>query len=130
MQNCHLQLILGFLAGWVSRSQQNVIEYLQTENQVYRELLGKKRPRFNEEQRRRLAVKAKILGRKVLSGLGCIVTPDTLLRWYRNLIAKKYDGSKNRKPGRPQTCASCPKFDPGYRRGFGVQVSCRATKDM
>jgi len=91
------------MAGWVNRSQQDVIEYLQTENQVYRELLGKKRPRFNDDQRRRLAAKAKKLGRKALSKMDCIVTPDTLLRWYRNLIAKKYDGSKNRKLGRPRT---------------------------
>ena len=103
MQNYHLQLILGFFAGWVNRSQQDFIEYLQTENQVYRELLGKKRPRFNDDQRRRLAVKAKKLGRKALLKMDCIVTPDTLLRWYRNLIAKKYDGSKNRKPLRLRT---------------------------
>ena len=49
------------MSGWVNRSQQDVIEYLQTENQVYRELLGKKRPRFTDDQRRRLAVKAKKL---------------------------------------------------------------------
>ena len=62
-----------------------------------------KRVRFTDNQRRRLAAKAKVLGRKALSELDCIVTPDTLLRWYRKLVAQKYDGSRCRKPGRPRT---------------------------
>ena len=64
--------------------------------------MGKKRLRFTDDQRCRLATKAKKLGRKKLMDIASIVTPDTLLRWYRNLIAKKYDGSKNRGPGRPR----------------------------
>jgi transposase InsO family protein len=43
------------------------------------------------------------LGRTALNGVACIVTPDTLLRWYRDLVAKKYDGSHRRGPGRPTT---------------------------
>jgi len=66
------------MAGWVNRSEQDVIEYLQTENQVYHELLGKKRARFTYDQRRRLAAKAKKLGRKALSKMDCIVTPDMI----------------------------------------------------
>jgi putative transposase len=54
------------------------------------------------EQRRRLAAKAKVLGRSALDALDSIVTPDTLLRWYRQLVARKYDGSERRGPGRPQ----------------------------
>jgi putative transposase len=103
MKSYHLQLVLAFFAGWVNRKQLAVIEYLKTENQVYREQLGGKRIRFTDDQRRRLAARAKALGRKALSEMNCIVTPDTLLRWYRKLIARKYDGSKNRKPGRPRT---------------------------
>ncbi len=68
-----------------------------------REQLGKKRLRLTKDQRRRLAVKAKALGRSALHGIACIVTPDTLLRWYRHLVAKKYDGSIARGPGRPPT---------------------------
>jgi len=49
-----------------------------------------------------LAAKGKILGRKLLRELGCIVTPATILRWHRKLIAMKYDGSKHRRPGRPR----------------------------
>ena len=46
MKNDYLQLIFAFLAVWVNRSQKDVIECLQTENEVYRELLENKRPRF------------------------------------------------------------------------------------
>jgi hypothetical protein len=56
----HLQFFLICLAGWINRNQQNVIEYLQGEIKVLREQLGKK-PRFNDDQRRRLAAKAKTL---------------------------------------------------------------------
>jgi putative transposase len=95
--------ILAVLAGWVHREQLKVIEYLQTENRSLREKLGNKRLRFTDEQRRRLAVKGHALGRKALRELDPIVTPDTILRWYRELVAKKYDGSQQRKPGRPRT---------------------------
>ena len=57
------------------------------------ELHGPRRLRFNDGQRRRLAVRGKRLGRAVLKQLGSIVTPDTVLRWHRELIARKYDGS-------------------------------------
>src|SRR5205085_2891573 len=43
------------------------------------------------------------LGRRVLAEVATIVTPETLLAWHRRLIAKKYDGSAYRKPGRPKT---------------------------
>ena len=97
------QLVLVILAGWINRPQQQVIEYLITENQVLKEKLGKKRILLNDDQRRRLAVKGKILGRKVLQQIATIVTPDTILRWYRRLVAKKWDYSHRRKkkPGRP-----------------------------
>jgi hypothetical protein len=58
------QLYLAILAGWLNRQQQEVIEYLRTENRVLKEKLGKKRILLNDDQRRRLAVKGKILGRK------------------------------------------------------------------
>jgi transposase InsO family protein len=98
-----LQFLALTFAGWVNRSQQDVIEYLQEENRVLREHLGGRRLRFTDAQRRRLAAKAKRLGRKALFGIETLVTPDTLLRWYRRLIARKYDGSKARRVGRPKT---------------------------
>ena len=103
MHTLQLQFLMLIFAGWVNRSQQDVIEYLQEENRVLREQLGGKRLLFTDGQRRRLAAKAKAIGRKGLFEIGTLVTPDTLLRWYRRLIAKKYDGSKTRKPGRPKT---------------------------
>jgi hypothetical protein len=56
-------------------------------------------------QRRRLAIKGKAIGRRRLGEVASIVTPDTILRWYRELVARKYDGSSNRRPGRPSTAS-------------------------
>jgi transposase InsO family protein len=103
MMTYHLQFLLLGLAGWVNRHQQAVIDYVREENRVLRAQLRGKRLRLSDNERRRLAVKAKGLGRKALAQVASIVTPDTLLRWYRDLIAAKYDGSKNRSPGRPPT---------------------------
>lgn len=93
------------LAGWMNQHQQHVIHYLIEENRVLREQIGNRRMRFTDDQRRRLAARAKRLGRKLLSHVATIVTPETLLGWHRKLIAKKYDGSANRGPGRPGTAA-------------------------
>jgi len=67
--------------------------------------LGGRRIRFTDVERRRLARKAQLLGRKVLKELETPVTPDTpdtLLRWYRELIASKWNYSHRRGPGRPR----------------------------
>src|SRR5215831_21229695 len=82
--------------------QSLLIGYLREENRVLREQLGGKRLHFNGDQRRRLAARAKGLGRKMLVEFGTIVTPETLLAWHRRLIAQKYDGSKKRGLGRPR----------------------------
>src|SRR6516162_4015357 len=96
-----LQFLLVALAGWVNQYQREVIDYLQTENRVLREQLGASRLRFTDDQRVRLAAKAKQLRRRVLQEIGTIVSPDTLLAWHRHLIARKYDGHHRRGPGRP-----------------------------
>ncbi len=97
------QLYFVILAGWMNRQQQEVIEYLRTENQVYKEKFGKKRILLDDDQRRRLGVKGHILGRKRLEKVGTLFTPDTILRWHRMLVAKKWDYSDRRKKtaGRP-----------------------------
>jgi putative transposase len=87
----------------VNRQQQAVIDYLLEENRVLRTAHGTRRLCLTDDQRRRLAVKGKVLGRRRLADIAGIVTPDTILRWYRTLVAKKYDGSKARRPGRPST---------------------------
>jgi putative transposase len=96
------RFVLIALSCWMNGQQLILIDYLREENRVLREQLGTKRLRFTDEQRRRLAAKAKGLGRKLLVELGTIVTPETLLAWHRRLIAQKYDGSKRRGPGRPR----------------------------
>ncbi len=95
--------IVAMVAGWLCREQEAVIDYLREENKVLREQLGTRRLRFTDAQRRRLARKGKLIGSRGLRALDCIVTPETILRWYRQLVAKKYDGSKRRGPGRPRT---------------------------
>src|SRR3954464_11476596 len=98
-----IQFVLVALAGWMNQRQLKMIEYLREENRVLREQLGDRRVRFNDDQRRRLAAKAKGLGRKHLAEVATLVTPETLLAWHRKLIAQKYDGSERRRPGRPRT---------------------------
>ncbi len=73
------QLLLVALAGWINRQQQDVIEYLQEENRVLRSKLKGKRIRFTDDERRRLAVKGKILGRRVLREVASIVTPRRVI---------------------------------------------------
>ena len=70
---------------------------------MLKEHIGKRRLLLTNAQRRRLATKAKTVGRRALLNLSTIVTPDTLMRWYRKRIASKYDGSRRRGPGRPRT---------------------------
>jgi putative transposase len=108
--NLALKFLLLTWAGWVNRGQQNAIDYLQEENRILREQVGNKRLRLTNAQRRRLAEKAKVVGRKTLRALACIVTPDTLLRRHRELIAKKYDGSEQRRPGRPRSSQEMQKL--------------------
>ena len=84
------------IAGWMNRQQQEAIEYLRTENSILREKLGQKRTRLNDSQRARLGEAAAKLGRALLAQLGTLFSPDTLLRWNRWFIARKYDGSDRR----------------------------------
>ena len=101
-----LQFLMMIFAGWVNHRQRDVLEYLQEENRALREQLDGKRLRFTDRQRYRLAVKAKAVGRKGLFEIYTLVTPDTLLRWHRQPIARKYGGSKCRRPGRPKTAVA------------------------
>ena len=88
-----LRLLLVTLAGWVNRHQQHVIEYFVEENRILREQLRGRRARLTDDQRRRLAAKGQQLGRRVLRQVATIATPDTILHWYRRLIAQKWTSS-------------------------------------
>jgi putative transposase len=91
--------IISALAGWLNREQQKVLDYLREENRVLKEQLGKKRVRLTDTQRRRLAAKGWEIGRRLLGEYATIVTPDTILRWHRKLIAQKWTNKSGK--GRP-----------------------------
>jgi putative transposase len=95
-----LRVLLVTLAGWVNHHQQHVIEYLVEENRVLKAQVKGRRLQLTDEQRRRLAAKGRRLGRRVLRQVATIVTPDTILRWHRRLIARKWTLEPKR-PGRP-----------------------------
>ena len=100
------RFVLIAVGGWMNQHQLQIIDYLREENRFLREQLDGRRMRFNDGQRRRLAAKAKGLGRRLLAEVAIIVTPETLLAWHRKMIAKKYDGSAQRGPGRPRSAAA------------------------
>ena len=123
------RFVLIAVGGWMNQHQLQIIDYLREENRVLREQLGGRRVRFSDDQRRRLAAKAKGLGRRLLAEVATIVTPETLLAWHRKLIANKYDGTAQRGPGRPRTAVDLEALvvrlaeenrDWGYRRIQGA----------
>ncbi len=95
------QILVAAMAGWITRQQDAVVEYLREENRVLKQQLGRKRLRLTDAQRRRLAVRGKAIGRRALAEVASLVTPDTILRWHRQLIAQKWT-HKRRSPGRPR----------------------------
>ncbi len=97
------QFFFVILVGWVQREQQKIILFYQAELEALMKAQGKKRLLLTDDQRRLLAVKGKSLGRKALMELTTIVTPDTILRWHRTLVAQKWDYSDRRQSvGRPR----------------------------
>src|ERR1700686_3884795 len=96
-----LTYLLLVVSGWVNRRQLIVIEFLQAENRLLKERLRGKRIRFTDAERALLARKAKAMGRKALLELDTVVSPDTLLRWHRQLVAQKWNFAHRRGPGRP-----------------------------
>jgi putative transposase len=97
-----LQFLAAWLAVWLERVLQEQVDFLKAENRLLREKLGTKRIRLTDAERRRLATLGRKLGRKGLAAVATIASPETILRWYRELVAKKYDGSERRGPGRPK----------------------------
>lgn len=89
-----LEVLITMVAGWLQRHQQHVIAYLQEENRLLKAQLGGRRLRLTDTERRRLAALAHPLDRTRLKEVATLATPDTLLRWYKRLVAQKFDGSK------------------------------------
>ena len=84
------QLLLTLLTGWLASQEREARRYLLEENRVLRRQLRGQRLRLSDDDRRSLAVRAYRLGRRRLRDIATIVTPDTLLRWHRQLIAPKW----------------------------------------
>jgi transposase InsO family protein len=85
-----MQLMLAGLTGWLNRHEREVIAYLVAENRLLRRQMQGQRLRLTDDDRRRLAARAYRLGRQTLRQVATTVTPDTLLRWHRQLIARKW----------------------------------------
>jgi putative transposase len=95
--------LLAYVTGLVNQELLLQNEYLAAENRI---LKARLQPglRLSDGERATLAEIGKRLGRKGLQQIARIAKPDTILGWYRNLIAEKFDGSKQRRlPGRPRT---------------------------
>src|SRR5262245_61536067 len=99
-------MILATLLGWLQADQRDVIAFLREENRVLKAQLGSRRIRIqlHDDQRRRLAVLGRRLGRSLLRDVATLATPDTILRWHRELIARKLTYARQQ-PGRPGVMA-------------------------
>src|SRR3981081_2473395 len=107
--------LLAYVTGMVNQQMLLQNEYLAAENRILRAHLPK-RLRLSDAQRSTLAEIGKRLGRKALGQVACVAKPDTILAWYRRLIAQKFDGSKHRQyPGRPAVSAEIEAWDSGWR---------------
>jgi hypothetical protein len=94
-----LQLILAALSGWLEREQREVINFLREENRVLKAQLRGRRMRLTDDQQQRLAVLGRRISRRTLRHISTLVTPDTILRWHRELVARKW--TQRRRVGRP-----------------------------
>ena len=89
-----VQMLLLTVTSWLDRRERAVLAYLIEENRVLRQQVGGRRLRLTDDDRRKLPARAHRLGRQMLRELATIVTPDTLLRWHRQLIARKWTYAK------------------------------------
>ena len=102
MRNSKWVRLLAYVTGSVNQELLLQNEYLAAENRILRMKLPA-RLRLTGPERITLAEIGKRVGRKALREIACVAKPDTILAWYRKLIAQKFDGSKHRQyPGRPR----------------------------
>jgi putative transposase len=105
MRNKKWVRLLAYVTGSVNQELLLQNEYLAAENRILRAKLPSTL-RLSDPERATLAEIGKRLGRKALREVACVAKPDTILAWYRRLVAKKFDGSKHRQyPGRPRVAA-------------------------
>ena len=97
-----LAFLLSVLAGWLNDRQSRILEFLPEASRNFRRQLGKKRLRLTDRERRRLAAKGVHLGRKLLAEFDSTMTPDRILLWHSERIAKKWT-YKRKRQGRPPT---------------------------
>ena len=103
MKGAQWARLLAYVTGLVNQELLLQNEYLAAENRILRSHLPK-RLRLSDEERSTLAEVGKRLGRKLLQQVALVAKPDTILGWYRRLIARKFDGSRHRTyPGRPRS---------------------------
>jgi transposase InsO family protein len=102
MRNSKWVRLLAYVTGSVNQELLLQNEYLAAENRILRTKLPA-RLRLSDPERVTLAEVGKRVGRKAMREIASVAKPDTILAWYRKLIAQKFDGSKNRPyPGRPR----------------------------
>ena len=94
--------IRAYVTGTVDQELLARNEHLAAENRIIKAQL-KGRLKLSDAERGALGEIGHRLGRKVLADVATIARPDTILGWYRKLVARKFDGSKARRgPGRPR----------------------------
>ena len=144
-----IQFLIATIAYAINERMAKKLEYAQEEVRALKEALtaatGTTRIRFTDEQRRRLALKGKELTPKERAYCCQIVRPETILEWFRQLAARKYDSSKVRRAGRPRKDREVRKLviklateNPrwGYTkirdalRGVGVEIGRTAVADI
>jgi putative transposase len=119
MKNTQWARLVAYVTGIVNQRLLLQNEYLIAENRSLRAHLPA-RIKLTNDQRTTLAEIGKRIGRKALQQIACLAKPDTILDWYRRLIARKFDGSKFREyPGRPST----------FFRRFGIPPASKRSQN-
>ena len=107
-------MLLAAVLGWLDREHRDEIAFLREENRTLKSQLCGRRLRLDDAQRRRLAVLGRRLGRGVLREVATLVTPETILRWHRELVARKWTYVRRRLGGLERSLRFASWF--GWRR--------------
>ena len=116
-----VQFIVAMLAYALNERMARRLDYLQEQNRIFKATVqtatGKARIPLSDEQRRRLATKGKALTPAEREECCQIVRPSTILAWFRQLVSRKYDSSRVRRPGRPRKATALHEGGPNSRHG-------------